>query len=83
MAVVIEPTENRLAMAKPAPKKLDPQEANQISDARKMGWKGESSRDNDDLICTLIQDIASAENAVPLIARVRKFGKHWRQLAKR
>ncbi|KAH3962483.1 hypothetical protein HBI25_161050 [Parastagonospora nodorum] len=38
MAVVITPTENRLAMAKPPPKKLDEREANKINEGRKQGW---------------------------------------------
>jgi len=38
MVVVKSPSENRLAMAKPPPKKLDPQEADRINAERKKGW---------------------------------------------
>jgi len=38
MVVVKSPSENRLAMAKPPPKKLDPQVADRINAERKKGW---------------------------------------------
>jgi hypothetical protein len=38
MVVVKSPSENRVAMAKPPPKKLDPQEAGKINAERKKGW---------------------------------------------
>jgi hypothetical protein len=41
MAVVIKPNENRLAMAKPPPKKLDEREAGRINEERKKGWNSE------------------------------------------
>ncbi|KAF1917475.1 hypothetical protein BDU57DRAFT_513758 [Ampelomyces quisqualis] len=41
MAVVIETPENRLAMAKPPPKKLDAQEAGKISEERRNNRPGE------------------------------------------
>ncbi|KAF2813944.1 uncharacterized protein BDZ99DRAFT_516573 [Mytilinidion resinicola] len=38
MVVVKSPSENRLAMAKPPPKKLDPQVAGKVNAERKKGW---------------------------------------------
>jgi len=38
MVVVKNPSENRLAMAKPPPKKLGPQDAGRLNAERKRGW---------------------------------------------
>jgi hypothetical protein len=43
MVVVKNPSENRLAMAKPPPKKLEPQVADKINAERKEGWNSECS----------------------------------------
>jgi hypothetical protein len=45
MAVVITPAENRLAMAKRPPNKLDAEVAERVNEERKRGWNSEWAYD--------------------------------------
>lgn len=45
MAVVITPPENRLAMAKKPPNKLDAEVAGRVNEERKKGWNSEWAYD--------------------------------------
>jgi hypothetical protein len=83
MAVVIKPAENRLAMAKPPPRKLDAHEAGQISDARKKGWNSKCSHDMYSETALLMNSPRKDGEAFTLVTRVRKLGQHWKKMAKR
>lgn len=81
MAVVIQPTENRLAMAKPPPKKLDEREASRISEGRKQGWNSEWTHNFWGHCGAYFVVITIDGNGFFSIASVKKLGRRWRTTA--
>jgi hypothetical protein len=81
MAVVIKPTENRLAMAKPPPKKLDEREANKINEGRKQGWNSEWTHNFWGHFEAHLMVINIGGNGFFSIATVKKLGRRWRTTA--
>lgn len=70
-------------MAKPPPKKLDASEAGQISDARKKGWNSMLPYNTTLDPQSLMKILSKGVDPFTLVAKVRKFGQHWKGLAKR
>lgn len=70
-------------MAKPPPKKLDAHEAGQISDDRKKGWNSTYPYNLLLNLQSLIKMISKGIDPFTFITRARKFGHHWKNLAKR
>jgi hypothetical protein len=81
MAVVIKPSENRLAMAKPPPKKLESHEAGLISDARKRGRTGACFRDIYVRVRLPAHYLTMGADAFTSIFNVKKLADHWLEKA--
>jgi hypothetical protein len=80
MVVVRFPSENRSAMAKPAPTKLDPQVANKVKEERKKEWSSKCSPRSISLDKNHYLSIGrlTGIEAIFSISSVRKFGQRWR-----
>lgn len=78
MAVVKNPSENRLAMAKPPPKKLDPQTADKINAERKKGWNSEclSRQISIDSVTYILLALTNAQGLF-MDLNVQRIGQRW------
>jgi hypothetical protein len=81
MAVVIEPSENRAAMAKPPPKKLDAQIAGKISKEEEKEWSSKFSHNSFVTILPTICYLETDRHPFLSMASVKKLGRLWRSKA--
>jgi hypothetical protein len=81
MAIVIKPTENRLAMAKPPPKKLDERVASRINEERKQGWSSELTHIRCHNLGAYFMVITLDGNGFFSISSVKKLGRRWKAKA--